>query len=140
MCQPRATSSALQDWATAHGVVFIADEIQAGLGRTGTWFASELFGLVPDLVLTAKGIADGLPLAGVTGRAEIMDSALPGGLGGTFSGNPVSIAAAHAVLDVLETGEPFAEAARIESTLIDGLPRACPRATTRSATSAVTAP
>ncbi|MEB4614090.1 aminotransferase class III-fold pyridoxal phosphate-dependent enzyme, partial [Leucobacter sp. M11] len=113
--------TALQDWATEHGVVFIADEIQSGLGRTGTWFASELFGLVPDLVLTAKGIADGLPLAGITGRAEIMDSALPGGLGGTFSGNPVSIAAAHAVLDVLETGEPFAEAARIERALLTGL-------------------
>lgn len=112
---------ALQEWATANGVVFIADEIQSGLGRTGTWFASELFGLVPDLVLTAKGIADGLPLAGVTGRAEIMDSALPGGLGGTFGGNPVSIAAAHAVFDQLETGKPFAEAARIEAALKDGL-------------------
>ncbi|RGE21003.1 4-aminobutyrate--2-oxoglutarate transaminase [Leucobacter sp. wl10] len=112
---------ALQEWATANGVVFIADEIQAGLGRTGTWFASELFGLVPDLVLTAKGIADGLPLAGITGRAEIMDSALPGGLGGTFGGNPVSIAAAHAVLDLLETGGPFAEAARIEEALTRGL-------------------
>ena len=112
---------ALQGWATANGVVFIADEIQAGLGRTGTWFSSELFGLVPDLVLTAKGIADGLPLAGITGRADMMDAALPGGLGGTFSGNPVSIAAAHAVLDLLETGEPFAEAARIEGALVDGL-------------------
>ena len=112
---------ALQAWAQANGVVFIADEIQAGLGRTGTWFASELFGLVPDLVLTAKGIADGLPLAGVTGRAEIMDSANPGGLGGTFGGNPVSIAAAHAVLDQLETGAPFVEAKRIEMALIAGL-------------------
>ncbi|SJN08029.1 Gamma-aminobutyrate:alpha-ketoglutarate aminotransferase [Leucobacter sp. 7(1)] len=112
---------ALQEWATANDVVFIADEIQAGLGRTGTWFASELFGLVPDLVLTAKGIADGLPLAGVTGRAEIMDAAGPGGLGGTFGGNPVSIAAAHAVLDLLETGAPFAEAARIEDALVSGL-------------------
>ncbi|GAA1323401.1 4-aminobutyrate--2-oxoglutarate transaminase [Leucobacter albus] len=112
---------ALQEWASANGVVFIADEIQAGLGRTGTWFASELFGLVPDLVLTAKGIADGLPLAGVTGRAEIMDSANPGGLGGTFGGNPVSIAAAHAVLDLLEGGAPFGEADRIEAALTAGL-------------------
>nr|WP_217133404.1 4-aminobutyrate--2-oxoglutarate transaminase [Leucobacter chinensis] len=112
---------ALQEWATANGVVFIADEIQSGLGRTGTWFASEIFGLVPDLVLTAKGIADGLPLAGVTGRAEIMDGAHPGGLGGTFGGNPVSIAAAHAVFDLLETGQPFAEAARIEAALKRGL-------------------
>lgn len=111
----------LQKWASENGVVFIADEIQAGLGRTGTWFASELFGLVPDLVLTAKGIADGLPLAGITGRAAIMDSALPGGLGGTFAGNPVSIAAAHAVFDLLESGAPFAEAARIEESLLNGL-------------------
>ncbi|MCD1572726.1 aminotransferase class III-fold pyridoxal phosphate-dependent enzyme, partial [Agromyces mediolanus] len=74
---------ALQRWASANGVVFVADEIQSGLARTGRWFASEHFGLVPDLVLTAKGIAGGLPLAGVTGRAEIMDAALPGGLGGT---------------------------------------------------------
>uniref|UniRef100_UPI003A8C835A 4-aminobutyrate--2-oxoglutarate transaminase n=1 Tax=Leucobacter sp. BZR 635 TaxID=3378705 RepID=UPI003A8C835A len=112
---------ALQEWATANNVVFVADEIQAGLGRTGTWFSSELFELVPDLVLTAKGIADGLPLAGITGRAEIMDAALPGGLGGTFSGNPVSIAAAHAVFDLLETGEPFAAATRIEHALTTGL-------------------
>ncbi|KAB1652307.1 4-aminobutyrate--2-oxoglutarate transaminase [Pseudoclavibacter chungangensis] len=112
---------ALQAWASANGVVFVADEIQAGLGRTGTWFASELFDLVPDLVLTAKGIADGLPLAGITGRAEIMDAALPGGLGGTFGGNPVSIAAAHAVFDLLETGAPFVEAARIEHALTTGL-------------------
>ncbi len=112
---------ALQEWATTNGVVFIADEIQAGLGRTGTWFSSELFGLTPDMVLTAKGIADGLPLAGITGRAEIMDAPLPGGLGGTFGGNPVSIASAHAVLDILETGAPFGEAMRIEYALINGL-------------------
>lgn len=104
---------ALQEWCTRHGVVFIADEIQTGLGRTGTWFASERFGLVPDLVLTAKGIAAGLPLAGVTGRAEIMDAPDPGGLGGTFGGNPVSIAAALAVFDELEHGDFFAEALRI---------------------------
>lgn len=104
---------ALQQWCTRNGVVFIADEIQTGLGRTGTWFASERFGLVPDLVLTAKGIAAGLPLAGVTGRAEIMDAPDPGGLGGTFGGNPVSIASALAVFDELEHGDHFAEALRI---------------------------
>lgn len=104
---------ALQEWCTRNGVVFIADEIQTGLGRTGTWFASEGFGVVPDLVLTAKGIAAGLPLAGVTGRAEIMDAADPGTLGGTFGGNPVSIAAALAVFDELEHGDFFAEASRI---------------------------
>ena len=103
----------LQEWCTRNGVVFIADEIQTGLGRTGTWFASTHFDLVPDLVLTAKGIAGGLPLAGVTGRAEIMDAPDPGGLGGTFGGNPVSIAAALAVFDELEHGTFFADARRI---------------------------
>lgn len=104
---------ALQEWCTRNGVVFIADEIQTGLGRTGAWFASEHFDLVPDLVLTAKGIAAGLPLAGVTGRAEIMDAPDPGGLGGTFGGNPVAIASALAVFDELEDGHFFAEALRI---------------------------
>lgn len=104
---------ALQEWCTQHGVVFIADEIQTGLGRTGTWFASEHFDLVPDLVLTAKGIAAGLPLAGVTGRAEIMDAPDPGGLGGTFGGNPVSIAAALAVFEELGDGDYFEDAVRI---------------------------
>ena len=104
---------ALQDWCARNGVVFIADEIQTGLGRTGTWFASEHFGVIPDLVLTAKGIAAGLPLAGVTGRAEIMDAPDPGGLGGTFGGNPVSVAAALAVFDELERGTFFTEALRI---------------------------
>jgi len=101
--------------------VLIADEIQCGLGRTGAWFASERFGLVPDIVVTAKQIAAGLPLAGVTGRADIMDAAGPGGLGSTFGGNPVSVAAAHAVLDALEDGTRFADAHRIENTLRDGL-------------------
>lgn len=109
--------TALQEWCTRNGVVFIADEIQTGLGRTGTWFASEHFDLVPDLVLTAKGIAAGLPLAGVTGRAEIMDAPDPGGLGGTFGGNPVAIASALAVFDELEHGDHFARALRIGSTL-----------------------
>jgi 4-aminobutyrate aminotransferase/(S)-3-amino-2-methylpropionate transaminase len=104
---------ALQEWCTANGVVFIADEIQSGLARTGRFFASEHLGLVPDLVLTAKGIAGGLPLAGVTGRAEIMDSALPGGLGGTFGGNPVAAAAAVAVFEAIEAHGLLAEATRI---------------------------
>ena len=104
---------ALQAWCTANGIVFIADEIQSGMARAGAWFASEHFGLVPDLVLSAKGIAGGLPLAGVTGRAEIMDSAQPGGLGGTFGGNPVACAAAIAVFERIETGDLLAEARRI---------------------------
>ncbi len=112
---------ALQEWCTAEGIVFIADEIQSGMARTGAWFASEHFGLVPDVVLSAKGIAGGLPLAGVTGRAEIMDSAQPGGLGGTFGGNPVAAAAAIAVFEQLETGEGFESARRIERVLVEGL-------------------
>ncbi|WP_158863989.1 4-aminobutyrate--2-oxoglutarate transaminase [Leifsonia sp. AG29] len=108
---------ALQEWCTANGVVFIADEIQSGMARTGRFYASEHFGLVPDLVLSAKGIAGGLPLAAVTGRAEIMDSAQPGGLGGTFGGNPVAAAAAIAVFEQLEKNDLVAEGARIERAL-----------------------
>ncbi|SKA86310.1 4-aminobutyrate aminotransferase apoenzyme [Agreia bicolorata] len=112
---------ALQQWCTENGIVFIADEIQSGMARTGAYFASEHFGLVPDVVLSAKGIAGGLPLAGVTGRAEIMDSALPGGLGGTFGGNPVAAAAAVAVFEQIESENLLAEATRIEQTLVAGL-------------------
>ena len=108
---------ALQEWCTANGIVFIADEIQSGMARTGKYFASEHFGLVPDMVLSAKGIAGGLPLAGVTGRAEIMDSAQPGGLGGTFGGNPISAAAAVAVFAQIDEDNLLAEAERIESVL-----------------------
>lgn len=108
---------ALQKWCTENGIVFIADEIQAGMARTGKYFSSEHFGLVPDLVLSAKGIAGGLPLAAVTGRANIMDAAHPGGLGGTFGGNPVSTAAAIAVFESIEKNNLLAEATRIEKTL-----------------------
>jgi 4-aminobutyrate aminotransferase/(S)-3-amino-2-methylpropionate transaminase len=85
---------ALRDWCTEHDVVFIADEIQTGFCRTGDWFACNHEGVVPDLITTAKGIAGGMPLAGVTGRAEMMDSVHVGGLGGTYGGNPVACAAA----------------------------------------------
>jgi 4-aminobutyrate aminotransferase/(S)-3-amino-2-methylpropionate transaminase len=108
---------ALQEWCTANGIIFIADEIQSGMARTGAYFAATHFGLVPDLVLSAKGIAGGLPLAAVTGRAEIMDASHPGGLGGTFGGNPVSCAAAIAVFEQIESRQLLAEAARIEATL-----------------------
>ncbi len=86
--------NALYDYASTNGIVFIADEVQTGFARTGAWFASDHEGLIPDLVTTAKGIAGGLPLAGVTGRADIMDAVHPGGLGGTYGGNPVACAAA----------------------------------------------
>jgi 4-aminobutyrate aminotransferase/(S)-3-amino-2-methylpropionate transaminase len=109
--------AALQEWCTANGVVFIADEIQSGMARTGAYYASEHFGVVPDLVLSAKGIAGGLPLAAVTGRAEIMDAAQPGGLGGTFGGNPVAAAAAIAVFETIERNDLLAEGQRIEKAL-----------------------
>ncbi len=93
---------ALVEWCRANGVVFIADEVQTGFARTGAMFASELFGIEPDLITTAKGIAGGLPLAAVTGRAEIMDAPHVGGLGGTYGGNPIACAAALAAIDAFE--------------------------------------
>jgi 4-aminobutyrate aminotransferase/(S)-3-amino-2-methylpropionate transaminase len=111
----------LQQWCTENGVVFIADEIQSGMARTGRYFASEHFGVIPDMVLSAKGIAGGLPIAGVTGRAEIMDASHAGGLGGTFAGNPVAAAAAIAVFDAIESRGLLAEGARIEGVLLPAL-------------------
>jgi 4-aminobutyrate aminotransferase / (S)-3-amino-2-methylpropionate transaminase / 5-aminovalerate transaminase len=93
-----------------HGIVFIADEVQTGFGRTGELFASTHFGIEPDLILTAKSLGGGLPLAGVTGRAEIMDSPIPGGIGGTFGGNPASCAAALAVIEEFADGSLLARA------------------------------
>src|SRR6266852_355007 len=92
----------LIDLCRKHGILFIADEVQSGFGRTGAMFASERYGIEPDLIVTAKSLGGGLPLAAVTGRAEIMDAPGPGGLGGTFAGNPLSCAAALAVLDLFE--------------------------------------
>jgi 4-aminobutyrate aminotransferase / (S)-3-amino-2-methylpropionate transaminase / 5-aminovalerate transaminase len=92
---------ALAAWAKQAGAVFVADEIQTGFCRTGSWFACEDEGVEPDLVTTAKGIAGGLPLAAVTGRAEIMDAVHPGGLGGTYGGNPVACAAALASIETM---------------------------------------
>lgn len=93
---------ALADWAQENGVVFIADEVQTGFARTGRMFACEHEGVVPDLITTAKGIAGGMPLSAVTGRAEIMDAVHSGGLGGTYGGNPVACAAALAAIDAFE--------------------------------------
>ena len=84
-----------------HGIVLIADEIQTGFGRTGKMFAMEHFGVIPDLMTIAKSLAAGVPLSAVTGRAEIMDAPAAGGLGGTYAGNPLAVAAAHAVIDVM---------------------------------------
>jgi 4-aminobutyrate aminotransferase/(S)-3-amino-2-methylpropionate transaminase len=93
---------ALRDFATEHGIVLIADEIQTGFGRTGDMFACEHEGVVPDLITTAKGIAGGLPLAAVTGRSELMDAVHAGGLGGTYGGNPVACAAALGAIETIE--------------------------------------
>jgi len=113
--------TALQDWCTENGIVFVADEIQSGMARTGKYFASEHFGLVPDLITSAKGIAGGLPLAGVTGRAEIMDASHVGGLGGTFGGNPVSVAAAIAVFEQIDQHDLLSVGAHIGETLTGAL-------------------
>lgn len=91
----------LRELCDEHGIVLIADEIQTGFGRTGKLFAMEHFGVVPDLMTIAKSLAGGVPLSAVTGKAEIMDAPAPGGLGGTYAGNPLAIAAAHAVIDVM---------------------------------------
>src|SRR5712671_37947 len=93
---------ALRRLCDEHGIVMIADEVQGGIARTGKMFSIEHSGVVPDVITTAKGLGGGFPLSGVTGRATIMDAAHAGGLGGTYGGNPISIAAAHAVLDVIE--------------------------------------
>jgi 4-aminobutyrate aminotransferase/(S)-3-amino-2-methylpropionate transaminase len=92
---------ALSEWCREHGALLVADEVQTGFGRTGDMFACEHEGVVPDLLVTAKGIAGGLPLSAVTGRADVMDAVHAGGLGGTYGGNPIACAAALAVMDVL---------------------------------------
>ena len=99
---PRDFFKTLRRICDEHGIVLIADEIQTGFARTGKMFAMEHHEVVADLTTMAKGLAGGFPLAAVTGRAELMDAAAPGGLGGTYGGSPVGIAAAHAVLDIIE--------------------------------------
>ena len=99
---PQAYVEGLRALCDRHGIVLVADEVQTGFGRTGRMFAMEHFGVEPDLVTVAKSIAAGLPLSGVLGRAEIMDGAHAGAIGGTYIGNPVAQAAALAVLDVIE--------------------------------------
>jgi 4-aminobutyrate aminotransferase / (S)-3-amino-2-methylpropionate transaminase / 5-aminovalerate transaminase len=99
---PREYFRTIYEVCQKHGIVFIADEVQSGIGRTGKWFASEHFGIEPDLVTTAKSLGGGLPIAAVTGRAEIMDAPEVGGLGGTFAGNPLSCVAALATIEMIE--------------------------------------
>ncbi len=103
----------LRELTTRHGILLIADEVQTGFGRTGKLWAVEHSGVVPDLLIAAKSLAGGLPLSSITGSAEVMDAPGVGGLGGTFGGNPVALAAAHAVLDQMETGLLYERARRI---------------------------
>jgi len=112
---------ALREWATANGIVFIADEVQSGFGRTGALFACSHEDVVPDLMVTAKGIAGGLPLSAVTGRAEIMDSPQAGGLGGTYGGNPLACAAALAALATLREDGLLQRAQEIGATMLHRL-------------------
>src|ERR1041384_1510341 len=99
---PRDYFKLLQNICRSHGILFIADEIQSGFARTGKWFASEHFGIEPDLLVTAKSLGGGMPIAAVTGRAEVMDAPGPGSLGGTYCGHPLSCAAALAAIETIE--------------------------------------
>ncbi len=112
---------AMVAYSRDNGIVFIADEIQTGFCRTGDWFACDHEDVVPDLITTAKGIAGGLPLAAVTGRAEIMDAVHAGGLGGTYGGNPVACAAAIASIETMEELDLAAVAQHIESVMVPRL-------------------
>jgi 4-aminobutyrate aminotransferase/(S)-3-amino-2-methylpropionate transaminase len=118
---PEGFIAALAEFCREHGIVFIADEIQSGFCRTGDWFACEHEGVVPDLITTAKGIAGGLPLAAVTGRAEIMDAVHSGGLGGTYGGNPVACAAALGAIETMETQDLPGKARRIGEIMVPRL-------------------
>jgi 4-aminobutyrate aminotransferase/(S)-3-amino-2-methylpropionate transaminase len=112
---------ALAEWSRTAGAVFVADEIQTGFCRTGSWFASSHEDVVPDLVTVAKGIAGGLPLAGVSGRASIMDAVHVGGLGGTYGGNPVACAAGLATIETMRSLDLAGAARRIGSVMLERL-------------------
>jgi len=118
---PDGFLTGLATFCTENGIVFVADEVQSGFCRTGDWFAVDHEGVVPDLVLTAKGIAGGLPLAGVTGRAELMDAVHVGGLGGTFGGNPVACAAALGAMETMAKEDLPAAARRIGDIMLPRL-------------------
>jgi 4-aminobutyrate aminotransferase / (S)-3-amino-2-methylpropionate transaminase / 5-aminovalerate transaminase len=112
---------ALAEWSREAGAVFIADEVQTGFCRTGEWFASAHEGVVPDLITLAKGMAGGLPLAAVTGRAELMDAVHPGGLGGTYGGNPLACAAALGAIETMRENDLAAAAREIGATMFERL-------------------
>jgi 4-aminobutyrate aminotransferase/(S)-3-amino-2-methylpropionate transaminase len=114
---PRAFVEGLREICDREGIVFVADEVQTGYGRTGRMFAMEHFGVEPDLMTVAKSIAAGLPLSGVVGKAEIMDAPAEGGVGGTYVGNPVAQAAALAVLDIFEEEQLVERGRRVGETI-----------------------
>lgn len=118
---PKGFLPGLQNFATENGIVFIADEVQTGFARTGNLFAVENEGIVPDMIITAKGIGGGLPLAAVTARAEIMDSSHVGGLGGTYGGNPIACAAALGVFETIEKEKLVERAGHIGQILHESL-------------------
>ena len=118
---PKGFLPGLQNFATENGIVFIADEVQTGFARTGNLFAVENEGVVPDMIITAKGIGGGLPLAAVTARAEIMDSSHVGGLGGTYGGNPIACAAALGVFETIEKEKLVERAGHIGQILHESL-------------------
>ena len=118
---PKGFLPALSKYSTDNGIIFIADEVQTGFARTGNMFAVENENVVPDMIVTAKGIAGGLPLAGVTGRAEIMDSVHVSGLGGTYGGNPLACAAALGVFETMEAEKLVERAIHIGTILGDSL-------------------
>ena len=113
----------LKKIADRHEILIIADEVQSGAGRTGTWFACEQWSVVPDLIATAKSLAGGFPLSGVVGRADVMDAPAPGGLGGTYAGSPVGCAAALAVLKAFEDEQLLARSKALGARLVNGLRR-----------------
>ncbi|MEV8468831.1 4-aminobutyrate--2-oxoglutarate transaminase [Fluviibacterium sp. DFM31] len=114
---PAELMRGLRKLCDEHGIILIADEVQTGFARTGNMFAMDAYDVAADITTMAKGLAGGLPLAAVTGRADLMDAANPGGLGGTYGGNPLGIAAAHAVLDVIEEEDLCARANELGSRL-----------------------
>lgn len=118
---PKGFMPGLAKYSTENGIIFIADEVQTGFARTGHMFAVEDENVIPDIIVTAKGIAGGLPLAGITGRAEIMDSVHTAGLGGTFGGNPISCAAALGALETMEVENLVARAQHIGKILGESL-------------------
>ncbi len=118
---PKGFLPGLQKYATENKIVFIADEVQSGFARTGDWFAVSNEGVEPDMIVTAKGIAGGLPLAAVTARAEIMDSSHVGGLGGTYGGNPIACAASLAAIEIIESEKLVERARHLEGILVGAL-------------------